>query len=65
MPERFLPLVRFNPVRSILEVFRDPIFQGEVPPLTHLSVAVGIAVAMMALGIVVFRKSSDRIPFYV
>lgn len=65
VPERFLPIVRYNPVRSILEVFRDPIFYGKVPPMTHLSVAVAIAVAMMALGIVVFRKSSDRIPFYV
>lgn len=65
VPERFLPIVRFNPVRSILEVFRDPIFYGKVPPATHLTVAVGIAVAVMALGIVVFRKSSDRIPFYV
>ena len=37
VPERrYLPLVRFNPVRSILEVFRDPIFYGKVPPLTHL-----------------------------
>jgi ABC-type polysaccharide/polyol phosphate export permease len=65
VPEQFLPIVRFNPVRSILEVFRDPIFQGEVPPLTHLSVAAVIAVGMMAVGVVVFRKSSDRIPFYI
>ncbi|HEX9942540.1 MAG TPA: ABC transporter permease [Thermoanaerobaculia bacterium] len=62
---RFLPLVRFNPVRSILEVFRDPIYQGEVPPLTHLSVCLGIALAAFALGAFAFRKSSDRIPFYI
>ena len=65
VPAQFLPVVRFNPVRSILEVFRDPIFYGKVPPLTHLTVAVVIAVGMMGVGIVVFRKSSDRIPFYV
>ena len=35
---RYRPLVRFNPVRSILEVFRDPIYLGKVPPLSHLSV---------------------------
>jgi homopolymeric O-antigen transport system permease protein len=62
---RFLPLVRFNPVRSILEVFRDPIYQGEVPPLTHLTVCVGIALAALLIGAYAFRRSSDRIPFYL
>ena len=57
--------VRFNPVRSILEVFRDPIYQGEVPPLTHLTVCLGIALAALAIGAFVFRRSSDRIPFYI
>jgi ABC-type polysaccharide/polyol phosphate export permease len=65
VPEPYLSLVRYNPVRSILEVFRDPIFYGKIPPLTHLSVALGIALGMMALGLLVFRKSSDRIPFYI
>lgn len=62
---RYLPLVRFNPVRSILEVFRDPIYQGEVPPLTHLTVCLGIALAALAIGAFAFRRSSDRIPFYI
>jgi ABC-2 type transport system permease protein len=61
----FLPLVRFNPLRSILEVFRDPIYQGQIPPLTHLSVCVGIVVAALAIGAFAFRRSSDRIPFYI
>ncbi|MGH9362967.1 MAG: ABC transporter permease [Thermoanaerobaculia bacterium] len=65
VPESLRWLVRFNPVRSILEVFRDPIYQGEVPPLTHLSVAVAIALLALAVGILAFRRSSDRIPFYV
>ena len=62
---RFRPLVRFNPVRSILEVFRDPIYFGKVPPLTHLSVSLGIALLALAVGAFVFRRSSDRIPFYI
>ena len=62
---RYLPLVRFNPVRSILEVFRDPIYQGEVPPLTHLTVCLVIAVGALAVGAWAFRRSSDRIPFYI
>jgi homopolymeric O-antigen transport system permease protein len=62
---RYLPLVRFNPVRSILEVFRDPIYLGKIPPLTHLSVCVGIALAALVIGAIAFRRSSDRIPFYI
>jgi ABC-2 type transport system permease protein len=62
---KYLPLVRFNPVRSILEVFRDPIFRGKVPPLSHLSVSIGIAVIALVLGVWAFRRSSDRIPFYI
>lgn len=65
VPEPLRWVVRFNPVRSILEVFRDPIYQGEIPPLSHLGVSVGIAVLVFALGFWVFRRSSDRIPFYV
>lgn len=62
---KYLPLVRFNPVRSILEVFRDPIYQGEIPPMTHLAVCVGIALGVFIIGAFVFRRSSDRIPFYI
>jgi ABC-2 type transport system permease protein len=61
----FYNLVRFNPVRSILEVFRDPIFYGKIPPLSHLTVCVGIAVAALVIGAIAFRRSSDRIPFYI
>jgi len=61
----FLPVVRFNPVRSILEVFRAPLYQGQVPPLTHLSVCIVIALAALAIGAFAFRRSSDRIPFYI
>jgi len=61
----YRPLVRFNPVRSILEVFRDPIYLGKVPPLSHLSVCFGIAMAALLIGAWAFRRSSDRIPFYI
>lgn len=61
----FYWVIRFNPVRSILEVFRDPIYLHKIPPLTHLSVAVGLAVLALILGAYAFKKSSDRIPFYI
>jgi len=65
VPESFRAVVRFNPIRSILEVFRDPIYQGEIPPLSHLTVSIAIALLALGVGAWVFRKSSDRIPFYI
>lgn len=65
VPERYLWIVRFNPIRSVLEVFRDPIYYGKIPPVTHLGVVLVITVTALLVGAVAFRKSSDRIPFYV
>jgi ABC-type polysaccharide/polyol phosphate export permease len=65
VPEKYLWLVRYNPLRSILEVFRDPIHQGEIPPLSHLTVCVAIAVLAFAIGAFAFHRSSDRIAFYI
>ena len=65
VPEQYRWVVRYNPVRSILEVFRDPIFFHKVPPITHLSVAILVALLALALGYWSFRRSADRIPFYV
>ena len=62
---KFFWLVRFNPIRSILEVFRDPIYYGKIPPWDHLALAVVIALAVLAIGTISFNRSSDRIPFYI
>lgn len=65
VPEKYLWAVRFNPIRSVLEVFRDPIYFGKVPPASHLMVAAGVTALALLAGVVAFRRSSDRIPFYV
>jgi ABC-2 type transport system permease protein len=65
VPEHMRWIVRYNPIRSILEVFRDPIYYGKVPPLTHLTVSVLITLIIFAIGAFAFRRSSDRIPFYI
>lgn len=65
VPEHLRWAVRFNPIRSILEVFRDPIYHGKIPPESHLTVAVVITVVAVVAGAWTFRKSADRIPFYI
>ncbi len=65
VPDRFQWIVRFNPIRSVLEVFRDPIYFGKIPPVSHLTVAVAIAILALVIGVVAFAKSTDRIPYYL
>ena len=65
VPDQFRWLVRFNPIRSILEVFRDPIYFGKIPPPQHLAVCVAVALVALGIGALAFRRSSDRIPLYI
>ena len=63
--QSFYWVVRYNPVRSVLEVFRDPIHLSKIPPLSHLTVTLVITLVALALGAWAFRKFSNRIPFYI
>jgi len=65
LPERWHWIVRFNPVRSILEVFRDPIYYGKIPPLSHLTVAFALAAGLFLLGAWSFSRVQRRINLYL
>ena len=65
VPEKFRWVVQLNPVRVVLDTFRDPIYRGTLPSPFHLSVALTIALVALGVGVVAFRRSSDRIPFYL
>ena len=65
VPESYRWVIRFNPMRSLLEVFRDPIYLGKLPPLSHFLVAAVLAIALLGVGATLFRRISNRIPFHV
>ena len=65
LPERWRWIVRFNPVRSILEVFRDPIYYGKIPPRAISPSRSLLALALFALGAFAFRRTSRRITLYL
>jgi len=65
VPERFRFIVGYNPLRLILDVFRDPIYLGTIPSPGHLVLALVVALTVLGIGAATFRRSSDRIPFYV
>lgn len=58
-------IVRYNPIRSILEIFRDPIYLHKIPPLPHISWALLVTLVILVIGGVTFHRSSAKIPFYV
>lgn len=62
---KFYWVLHYNPLRSILEIFRDPIYHNKLPPWTHFSYALVISVVVFLIGYKAFRRSADRIPFYV
>ncbi|MEM1206443.1 MAG: ABC transporter permease [Acidobacteriota bacterium] len=61
----YYPIIHYNPLRSILEVFRDPIYYSKIPPLSHLSLSLLVTVLALAIGYWAFKRSIDRIPFYL
>ena len=65
VPEQYRWVIRYNPIRSVLEVFRDPLYLGKVPPIEHLIVAVTVAVVALVAGSYLFARFSDRIALYV
>ena len=62
---KFYPFIFYNPTRSILEVFRDPIYFSKIPPITHLSLSIVLAIGMLIVGAWAFKRFSSRIPFYL
>jgi len=65
IPERVRWVVAYNPIRSVLEVFRYPIYEGSIPPLDHLLFAISVAVAALIIGIGVMEVTRRRVAYYI
>jgi ABC-2 type transport system permease protein len=65
VPDRLRWVVEWNPARMIIDVFRLPIHEGLVPPLSLVVMAAAISAIVLVAGATMFRRTSDRIAFYV
>src|SRR5215471_12217320 len=65
VPERYYALIRFNPMLSIIEACRLPIYLGISPPLGLFLKSTCSAVAVLLIGVAVFRRYEDRIVYYL
>gem|GEM_PF-163383 len=56
IPERFLWMVRINPLYHFMACWRDPIYNGALPPLNSVLVASGWAMSALLVGWWVFSR---------
>ena len=65
VPQKYYALLRFNPMLSILELCRLPIYLGISPPLGLLLKSALSAIFTLIIGVLVFRRFEDKFVYYV
>ncbi len=63
IPERFHKFIYMNPLYYLIECFRIPIVQGEIPPANYTFALIGIGVFMFFFGMVMLKKYDNKIVF--
>lgn len=56
VPDRLLPIWNLNPMKSVIEAYRDILYYQQVPQLGTLLVAVLLGVGFLIIGAIVFDK---------
>lgn len=56
VPDRLLPIWNLNPMKSVIEAYRDILYYQQVPQLGTLMVAVLLGVGFLIIGAIVFDK---------
>lgn len=56
VPDRLLPIWNLNPMKSVIEAYRDILYYQQVPQLSTLLVAVLLGVGFLIIGAIVFDK---------
>ncbi len=65
VPAQYSWVLAWNPLRPVLDSFRDPIWAGRPPSGETLLWAALLAASSLALGTFTFRRSSRRIALYL
>jgi len=65
IPERYRPLMGFNPMFHLVNYFRDLAIHGIVPDLWTNLVCLGFALAALCCGVYVFMSQQDKYILYI
>ena len=65
LPEWMRPIEQFNPLYHYITYMRTIVIERAVPGLCQHACCLGIAVAFLIIGSLIFRKTQDRFIFYI
>lgn len=65
IPDKFMFIIKLNPMYYIVECFRSPIYYGQIPDLHHLLLAAIPAGIILVTGYKIFSDWSDDFIFYI
>ena len=65
VPARYHWIIKLNPMFYLVEVFRQPIYNGELPSLKLVGICTVIAVGSVVIGWELFERRADRIAYLV
>jgi ABC-type polysaccharide/polyol phosphate export permease len=58
VPKRFRSVIDANPLMYLLQIVRDPVYNGRVPSLHYIGIACAAAALSFLVGWAVFRRLS-------
>jgi ABC-type polysaccharide/polyol phosphate export permease len=58
VPERFRKIIALNPLFYLLQIVRDPVYNGSLPSMEVLALTVAVAIGVFMAGWLIFRRLS-------
>ena len=65
IPQKYLFLIKMNPMYYPIECFRMPIYQGQIPEIGMIVISASISMATLVIGYIVFLRAEDDFVYYV
>jgi ABC-type polysaccharide/polyol phosphate export permease len=65
IPDRFLPLIKLNPMTTMIDLFRSLIYYGELPAMNITLAAIALSITSLAIGWGVFTKRVDEFAYRI
>ena len=65
LPDHYRRILVLNPMTHLVEAFRTPIYQGEIPSANVLATSAVAGVGTLLIGWFIFKRYTDRVAYYV
>jgi ABC-2 type transport system permease protein len=65
VPAQYHWIIKLNPMFYLVQAFRQPIYEGEIPSLKLIAICTAIALTSIAVGWELFERRADRIAYLV